>query len=708
MATIPTQNPVPSEKPKDLKFNSGKIDEFVTSMGWTYTDRFGVKHYTIDGIKHIAEQAISAFGYITIDSFENGANITLPNQVLRWKSNGEYYRWDGLFPKTVPVGSTPESTGGVGAKAWVSVGYAALSSQIISATGSTGIDSALHDIATASYAIRNRRHLGVTNNKLREGSALSIICVGDSITYGYDVTSSDVLAPPEGHVVTRAPVQYPSRLQERLLLLTKSNVTVINRGFSGDTAKRSFDRWTDNPQGDVAHIMLGINDAGGRYSATFEEYAEYMEKLIRRYIDWGHGVVLHTSSAQSFNNLNYGGARFTQYARSLADSYGCPVFESEGVHQYCRYREVYSDSTHFNKAGYAKYGDAVAAFILAGCWVRPVRPISACTTQQAGRATEGIGWFGTQNTTLTTTETGSFVWSGATAGILANTNGIHSFSFFLDAEAANIYFVSRLNGATVSLSDPLTTVDGFEAVNKAPPKFSRHAITETKSYQVSTRLAGYKSWIGSLVGRGWKTVYVKNDVSNNVAVYVNQIVIEPCNPENVTQNIGTSVQGTKEILVYNLPVIDVSHPLNVLPPVEKMPSKVYFPLPKGLHRSRQQWSHWFDNLALDLRIKTVYSDGGAAYNGIHKLVAYTFSVAYGAGMIVESVYKSKENCIMPTKIEFGWEDANDETHQIHENSYPSGEGKIMYLILSFPDHPAAYYSIDIECNTLMNSYGSWM
>lgn len=121
------------------------------------------------------------------------------------------------------------------------------------------------------------------------------------------------------------------------------------------------------------------------------------------------------------------------------------------MHQYCRYREVYSDSTHFNKAGYAKYGDAVAAFILAGCWVRPVRPISACTTQQAGRATEGIGWFGTQNTTLTTTETGSFVWSGATAGILANTNGIHSFSFFLDAEAANIYFVSKLNGATVSL-----------------------------------------------------------------------------------------------------------------------------------------------------------------------------------------------------------------------------------------------------------------
>lgn len=44
MATTLTNKPVPSESPIDLKFNAGKIDEFVTSMGWTYTDRFGVKH----------------------------------------------------------------------------------------------------------------------------------------------------------------------------------------------------------------------------------------------------------------------------------------------------------------------------------------------------------------------------------------------------------------------------------------------------------------------------------------------------------------------------------------------------------------------------------------------------------------------------------------------------------------------------------------
>lgn len=126
MATQPTNLPVPSESPRDLKFNAGKIDEFATSMGWTYTDRFGNQHYTIEGMRWLAQQAISAFGYITMDSFEDGNTLTLPNQVLRLEATGEYYRWDGPFPKDVPENSTPDTTGGIGAGKWLSVGDATL------------------------------------------------------------------------------------------------------------------------------------------------------------------------------------------------------------------------------------------------------------------------------------------------------------------------------------------------------------------------------------------------------------------------------------------------------------------------------------------------------------------------------------------------------------------------------------------------------
>ena len=135
MSTTPTNLPVPSEKPQDLKFNAGKIDEFITSRAQKYIDRFGGEHYTIEGLRWFAQQAIAAFGYITLDSFEDGNTLTLPNQVLRLEATGEYYRWDGVFPKDVPAGSTPDSTGGVGVGAWLSVGDAVIRGQLYAIDG---------------------------------------------------------------------------------------------------------------------------------------------------------------------------------------------------------------------------------------------------------------------------------------------------------------------------------------------------------------------------------------------------------------------------------------------------------------------------------------------------------------------------------------------------------------------------------------------
>lgn len=140
MATTPTNKPIPSEDPRDLKFNAGKIDEVVTSDAHYYTDRFGVRRWTIAGFQYTAEEAIRKFGYITMDSFEDGATLTLPNQTLRYEANGEYYRWDGEFPKVVPAGSTPETSGGVGLGAWVSVGDASLRSDLASNNGSNLIN----------------------------------------------------------------------------------------------------------------------------------------------------------------------------------------------------------------------------------------------------------------------------------------------------------------------------------------------------------------------------------------------------------------------------------------------------------------------------------------------------------------------------------------------------------------------------------------
>lgn len=135
MATQPTQNPVPSESPRDLKFNAGKIDEFVTSLALKYKDRFGTEHYTIEGLRWLAQQAIAEYGWIPVGTFQAGASLTLPNQILK-DDDGEYYRWDGDFPKDVPAGSTPETTGGTGVNPWVSVGDSTLRAMLKTAEGS--------------------------------------------------------------------------------------------------------------------------------------------------------------------------------------------------------------------------------------------------------------------------------------------------------------------------------------------------------------------------------------------------------------------------------------------------------------------------------------------------------------------------------------------------------------------------------------------
>lgn len=144
MATTPTNKPIPSEDPRDLKFNAGKIDEVVNSDAHYYTDRFGVRRFTIAGFQYTAEEAIRNYGYITMDSFEDGATLTLPNQTLRYEANGEYYRWDGDFPKTVPAGSTPETSGGVGLGAWLSVGDATLRSEMVASINPVDNLSALN------------------------------------------------------------------------------------------------------------------------------------------------------------------------------------------------------------------------------------------------------------------------------------------------------------------------------------------------------------------------------------------------------------------------------------------------------------------------------------------------------------------------------------------------------------------------------------
>ena len=52
-------------------------------------------------------------------SFEEGAAVEELTDVVWHRATGKFYTWGGTFPKEIPEDSTPETTGGVGAGAWV-------------------------------------------------------------------------------------------------------------------------------------------------------------------------------------------------------------------------------------------------------------------------------------------------------------------------------------------------------------------------------------------------------------------------------------------------------------------------------------------------------------------------------------------------------------------------------------------------------------
>ncbi|MCX8303591.1 tail fiber domain-containing protein [Enterobacter pseudoroggenkampii] len=140
MTTYNTGNPIGSIDPRDLYDNAENLDNLSLDMvNETYPDRLGRQRKTWYGFEKDVNRAIQNYGYITKDSFEDGSTISLANECLRWKSNGEYYRWDGALPKVVPPGSTPDSTGGIGTGKWVSVGDASLRTELASSASGKGV-----------------------------------------------------------------------------------------------------------------------------------------------------------------------------------------------------------------------------------------------------------------------------------------------------------------------------------------------------------------------------------------------------------------------------------------------------------------------------------------------------------------------------------------------------------------------------------------
>jgi len=219
-----------------------------------------------------------------------------------------------------------------------------------------------------SYKEKQSELLAKFYYKLTTKQNVTVVTQGDSLTYGHDTTSADKKAADTvradngtAHSFTRAAVTYPEQLQANLRAVYGNTSTVINKGYSGDYADLSYQRWNRNDNADAAILMLGTNDASNDSyipvikQRNVEAYLQDMRNIVQRFLEWNTPVFLIAPPRTQQPESASTNARFIEPFRNalhgLGEEFGCPVIDME---EFCNGLDntYYSDALHFNGKGY--------------------------------------------------------------------------------------------------------------------------------------------------------------------------------------------------------------------------------------------------------------------------------------------------------------------------------------------------------------------
>ena len=110
MTTFNTGNPIGSTDARDLSDNAENFDTALGTIAPTWVDRLGVTRDSFEG-------RLAKGSFYRVGTFAAGYTLTNMRQTL--EHDGHEYSWSGAFPKVVAAGATPETSGGIGAGAWV-------------------------------------------------------------------------------------------------------------------------------------------------------------------------------------------------------------------------------------------------------------------------------------------------------------------------------------------------------------------------------------------------------------------------------------------------------------------------------------------------------------------------------------------------------------------------------------------------------------
>lgn len=232
------------------------------------------------------------------------------------------------------------------------------------------------------YQKKQTEYLANFYKKITHDKIATIVCQGDSMTYGQDNNSADnrpadtnLTDDGTAHTQPRAGKTYPEALQENLQAIYGNQITVINKGYSGDWVEISYNHWNANSNADLALVMLGTNDSNlgaswvpGEVKGDLSKYIIDMRKLIERFLDWSTPVILLTPTRlYNQENLETTTSHITESYRNalfqLGEEYNIPVIDTE-LFMNGWDDTYYSDTVHLNTKGYTAFASRLTSILI--------------------------------------------------------------------------------------------------------------------------------------------------------------------------------------------------------------------------------------------------------------------------------------------------------------------------------------------------------
>ncbi|EOM9752368.1 hypothetical protein ACNGWO_004909, partial [Salmonella enterica] len=209
------------------------------------TDRVGNTRQTWYGFEQQQIRSIVHLGLNPVGTFQNGAILTAPNDIIQDSNSDLWYRWDDMqtLPKTVPPGSTPSSSGGINPGAWQMVDVTdVLRRELKEDRGAGGVGTAsgetvqevLDDhedrIAVCERSSRVENFHTLADTCVAELLSLNAPEVYDksiTLTVNEDLTT-DYSGPVTGHCSIGNPQNYTLALYTSTTLEYRSDAMVLN------------------------------------------------------------------------------------------------------------------------------------------------------------------------------------------------------------------------------------------------------------------------------------------------------------------------------------------------------------------------------------------------------------------------------------------------------------------------------------------------